>query len=217
MVMCKTCKVEGCEKEVFAKEYCSKHYTQFRKYGHILKYSCHDKTNHIEKFEDHAEIYLINIKNEVVGKALIDLEDIDKVKDFKWCMHSERNGTYTYVTTSNKNCKYTKLHRLIMNASKNEVVDHINRNQLDNRKCNLRLCSNQENLQNCNISKNNTSKCKGVYWAKDKNKWTVQVSYNGKTKYIGRYNSYEDAVKARIEAAKKYYGDFANDEKCLSY
>lgn len=52
---------------------------------------------------------------------------------------------------------------------------------------------------------------KGVYWAKDKQKWTVQVTINNKTKYIGRYENLEDAIKARQEASKKYYGDFAND------
>lgn len=91
------------------------------------------------------------------------------------------------------------------------VIDHINHNGLDNRKCNLRICTNQENICNCEIPKNNKSGCKGVYWAKDKQKWTVQVTINHKTKYIGRYENLEDAIKARQEASKKYYGDFAND------
>lgn len=92
-----------------------------------------------------------------------------------------------------------------------EVIDHINHNGLDNRKCNLRICTNQENICNCEIPKNNKSGCKGVYWAKYKQKWTVQVTINNKTKYIGRYENLEDAIKARQEASKKYYGDFAND------
>lgn len=91
------------------------------------------------------------------------------------------------------------------------VIDHINHNGLDNRKCNLRICTNQENICNCEIPKNNKSGCKGVYWAKDKQKWTVQVTINNKTKYIGSYENLEDAIKARQEASKKYYGDFAND------
>lgn len=82
-----------------------------------------------------------------------------------------------------------------------EVIDHINHNGLDNRKCNLRICTNQENICNCEIPKNNKSGCKGVYWAKDKQKWTVTI----------KLNIQEDAIKARQEASKKYYGDFAND------
>lgn len=81
--MCNVCKVEGCTNKVVAKGLYSKHYTQLRRYGKIFKYSCRDKTNHIEKLEDHAEIYLIDMNNEVCGKALIDLDDIDKVKDIK--------------------------------------------------------------------------------------------------------------------------------------
>lgn len=209
--MCKICTVEGCENSVVAKGYCSKHYAQIRKYGHIVKYSSHDKTNYIEKFEDHAEIYLVNNRSEIVGKAIIDLDDVEKIKDYKWNMHVERNGTYKYVTTSSKKCPYTKLHRLIMDAKENEIVDHINHNELDNRKSNLRICTNQQNICNCNIPKNNKSGCKGVYWAKDKQKWTVQVTINNKTKYIGRYSTYEEAVEARIQATKKYYGEYAND------
>ena len=91
------------------------------------------------------------------------------------------------------------------------VVDHINHNGLDNRKCNLRICTNQENICNCEIPKNNKSGCKGVYWAKDKHKWTVQVTVNNKTIYIGRYDNLEEAIMARKEASKKYYGEFAND------
>ena len=53
--------------------------------------------------------------------------------------------------------------------------------------------------------------CKGVYWAKDKQKWTVQITINNKTKYIGRYNTLEEAINARREASKQYYGKFAND------
>ena len=83
---------------------------------------------------------------------------------------------------------------------------------MDNRKSNLRICSNQQNICNCELAKNNTSGVKGVYWAKDKQKWTVQVTINNKTKYIGRYSTLEEAIKAREEAAKKYYGEYAYED-----
>lgn len=207
--MCK-CKVENCNNKILANGLCSKHYTQMRRYGKIFKYSCRDKTNYIEVVEDHAEIFLIDKNNEVCGKCLIDLDDIDKVKNIKWHKTELQRSTY-YCTSNDK--KWKRIHRLILNVTDpNIVIDHINHNGLDNRKSNLRICTNQENIMNCNIPKNNKSGCKGVYWSKDKNKWTVQVSVNGKTKYIGRYNKYEDAVKARKEAAEKYYGEFANED-----
>lgn len=111
------------------------------------------------------------------------------------------------------NKTWRRLHRLIMNVTDpNIFVDHINHNGLDNRKSNLRICTNQENIRNCITPKNNKSGYKGIYWAKDKNKWTVQITLNNKTKYIGRYEKLEDAIAARKEATKKYYGEFANED-----
>lgn len=208
--MCNICKVEGCTNKVIAKGLCSKHYTQLRRYGKIFKYSCRDKTNHIEILEDHAEIYLIDMNNEVCSKTLIDLDDVDKVKDIKWHRSDLQRNTY-YCVSNNKT--WRKLHRLIMNVTDpNIFIDHINHNGLDNRKSNLRICTNQENTRNCVTPKNNKSGYKGIYWAKDKNKWTVQITLNNKTKYIGRYEKLEDAITARKEATKKYYGEFANED-----
>ena len=65
-----------------------------------------------------------------------------------------------------------QLHRFILNLTKEntEIVDHINGDPLDNRKNNLRLCTNQENIRNCKIPKNNKSGHKGVYWCSNRNK-----------------------------------------------
>lgn len=207
--MC-TCEVEGCNNKIFAKGYCSKHYTQLKRYGKIFKYSYRDKNNHIEIVDDkYAEIYLIDKNNEVCGKALIDLEDIDKVKNIKWHKSDLQRNTY-YCVSNDK--KWRKLHRLILGVEDSNIfIDHINHNGLDNRKDNLRICTNQQNICNCVIPKNNISGCKGVYWSKDKGKWTVQVTINNKTKYIGRFDNYDDAVNARKEAARKYYGEFCNE------
>ena len=204
------CKIEECTNKAVAKGLCSKHYNQLRRYGKIFKYTCRDKINHIEILKDHAEIYLIDINNEVCGKTLIDLEDVDKVKNIKWHRSDLQRNTY-YCMSNNKT--WRRLHRLIMNVTDpNIFVDHINHNGLDNRKSNLRICTNQENIRNCKVPKNNKSGYKGIYWAKDKNKWTVQITLNNKTKYIGRYEKLEDAIAARKEAAKKYYGEFANED-----
>lgn len=203
------CNVEGCNNRAIAKGLCSKHYSQMRRYGRILKYSYRDKTNHIEIVDDYAEIYLIDRNNEICAKCLIDIEDIDLVKNIKWHRSDLQRSTYYCISNDNQ---WRRIHRLILGITdENVFIDHINHNGLDNRKSNLRICTNQQNICNCNIPKNNKSGCKGVYWAKDKQKWAVQVSINNKTKYIGRFTEYEDAVKARNEAAKEYYGEFANE------
>ena len=203
------CKIEECNNKVCANGLCSKHYTQLRRYGKIFKYSYKDKVNHIEIVDNHAEIFLINRNNEICGKALIDIEDIDKVKNIKWHKSDLQRNTY-YCMSNNKT--FRRLHRLILNITdSNIIVDHINHNGLDNRKENLRICNNQNNIRNCIVPKNNTSGYKGVYFAKDKNKWTAQITINNKTKYIGRYDTIEEAIEARKKAAEKYYGEFSNE------
>ena len=59
-------------------------------------------------------------------------------------------------------------------------------------------------------AKNNKSGIKEVYWSNSKNKWCAQVTINNKTKLIGRFDNYNDAIQARLKAEKEYYGEFAN-------
>ncbi len=207
--MCE-CSVENCHNKVMAKGLCSKHYSQLRRYGKIFKYSSRDKTNYIEILEDHAEIFLIDKNNEICAKALIDLDDVDKVKNIKWHRSDLQRSTYYCLSNDSE---WKRIHRLIMGVTdKNIVVDHINHNGLDNRKSNLRICTSGQNTCNCLTSKNNKSGHKGVYWSKERKKWCAQISINNKTKGLGRYDTIEEAIEAREKAAKEYYGEFANED-----
>lgn len=106
------------------------------------------------------------------------------------------------------NGKIKRIHRIIMNIDDPKIlVDHINRNILDNRKSNLRFCNKQYNEFNEKpIRKNNTSGFKGVTWDKDNNKWKSSIMINGKNINLGRYLDKNDAVKARLEAELYYCG-----------
>jgi len=107
------------------------------------------------------------------------------------------------------------MHRLITNAKPGEIIDHINRNSLDNRKCNLRKCSNSQNQWNTVKQKNNKSGFKGVYWNKEKEKWQAQISFGkdavGKqvTFYLGRFDNVLEAAAAYDKKAKELHGKFA--------
>ena len=87
--------------------------------------------------------------------------------------------------------------------------DHKDRNELNNRKYNLRLCTKQENSMNSSKSKNNTSGIIGVYWDKQNEKWMASIGINYKSKYLGRFINKNDAIKARLLAEIKYFGEFA--------
>ena len=197
--MSKTCSVDNCNNKHYSKGYCKKHYQQFKRYGHVLERTTHDKNEMID-CGDYAEMILYNNKGEEVARTLIDLEYVDILKNHKWYLN---NNGYVY------NNKIGKLHRYIMNPSDDLVVDHINRNPLDNRRDNLRICTQHYNCLNRSIQCNNTSGVQGVCWDKNANKWKVQIMINGKLTHIGSYNTLEEAAEARKQAEIEYYGEFA--------
>lgn len=89
------------------------------------------------------------------------------------------------------------------------VVDHINDDGLDNRKANLRTCTNQENLRNRRKNRKGSSRYRGVHWAKKENRWCGRVAINGKRIYCGFFSSEDDAAKAVDATAIELYGRFA--------
>jgi hypothetical protein len=106
------------------------------------------------------------------------------------------------------------MHRLIMNAPIGYDVDHINHNGLDNRRCNLRVCTRTQNQANSKPRKK-SSKYKGVSWSNSENKWRAFIRINGKGKTIGRFDSELDAAEAYNNEAKKCFGEFAYVEACV--
>ncbi len=151
------------------------------------------------------EIYLTQNQ-----KTLVDDEDYNKFNIFKWHASFLNNKNfYAGRKISKERFKQINvyLHREIMNATKNDHVDHINGDTLDNRKENLRICINRDNIKNQRIRSNNTSGYKGV--SLKYNKWVARIMFNNKTKYLGVFINKEDAAKAYNEAALKYHGEFA--------
>lgn len=187
-------------------EMCQKHYKQFKKYGKVLDNNPRTKAdpNEIVEYDDYAEIVLYNKYCEEVARALIDLEDIDIVKNYKWKLKD--NGY-----ACNNSCGY--LHRFIMNCQDDMVVDHINHNRLDNRKSNLRVCTYQQNSMNSGKRNDNKSGITGICWDKSRSKWKSYININSKRINIGRFNTKEEAIKARKQAELEYFGDYRNDNK----
>ena len=162
-----------------------------------------------------AEI-IINSKKYGIHVVLVDDEDFDELNKFKW--HVSKNWNTFYASRNvNNNGIMTKvhLHRQIMNKhlQKGLIIDHINHNGLDNRKCNLRIVTVQQNNQNSTSRKNSTSKYLGVYFYKKRLKWVAKISIKNKTIYIGIYANEEDAAQAYNKAALKHFGEYANLNK----
>lgn len=93
------------------------------------------------------------------------------------------------------------------------IIDHISHDKMDNRRANLRKCTNAQNIRNGSLSKNNTSGVTGVYFDNNRGKWHAQIRVDRKAIFLGRFDSFDEAVAARREAEKVYFGEFASNLK----
>jgi hypothetical protein len=139
--------------------------------------------------------------------ALVDNEDYLFLNQWKWYFNQG------YARRNSKRIKGEKrngifLQNVVITKEKNQEIDHINGNTLDNRKINLRICSHFQNSKNRKKQINNTSGYKGV--TKDHKKWMAQILINYKRKYLGRFNTKKEAALAYNKAAKFYHGEFAS-------
>lgn len=134
-----------------------------------------------------------------------DLDDYDKIKDYCWYEHIGKNGYHSLVAHDRETKKLIKFHKVLGYTN----CDHKDRNPLNNRKNNLRDASVSQNAMNIGIRKNNTSGITGVKFNKRDNVWTAYIQANKKYKYLGSYITKEEAIKVRLQAEEKYYGEFA--------
>ena len=148
----------------------------------------------------------INVNHKKIGTywAIIDLEDFDKVNQYKttWNIGYKNNHIDGIKTKIQKNKKreVVWLHRLIMNCPNNKVVDHINGNTFDNQKNNLRIVTNAQNRTNLSSISKNKSGYTNIYLEKD-GKYRVRI--NGKS--FGRYKNLQDAIKIRDTHIKEIF------------
>lgn len=145
--------------------------------------------------------------------TIVDDVDTDLVSK-NWLLMPRKTRQYAYRTTHPvKATSY--LHREVMERVlgrellKNEWVDHINHNGLDNRRINLRLTTPSRNMANSRLAKNNTSGKKGVSWNKKAQKWEVSICFNGKKIKLGNFSSLDQAAAAYDAKALEFWGEHA--------
>jgi hypothetical protein len=139
--------------------------------------------------------------------ALVDDEDFEYLMQWVWSA-SRNTGTY-YAIRNDYTGKHKVIfmHRVILNAPSNTMVDHANRNGLDNRRSNLRLCTSSQNTANSGPRSNNKSGYKGV--RKKRGKWSAETNLLGKRIHIGTFDTPEQAARAYDAEVKKLFGVFA--------
>lgn len=147
--------------------------------------------------------------------AIVDDADYEELSKYKWYAQKRNSGNFyaarTFFGENNKRYE-VYMSRQILGLEKGDLrqADHQNHNTLDNSRINLRVCTQQENLMNQESALNTTSRFKGVHWYKRSKKWRAQIVINKKVKHLGYFIYEKLAALAYNEAAKKYFGEFAN-------
>lgn len=133
--------------------------------------------------------------------VLIDDADLPQVSQHRW--HLGKDG---YPRTS-VGGRSTTLHRLLSRPGEDMLKDHISGDKLDNRRSNLRACTQQENSFNRRRHRNNSSGYKGV--TRWKGKWRAVIHLDGKQRFLGLFTHPLLAAVVYNGAARALYGEFA--------
>lgn len=142
--------------------------------------------------------------------AIVDDEDFDYLAQWRWTAIVGKHAVYAArkMIIGGKP-KALLMHRAILNAPDGIEVDHINRDGIDNRRCNLRLVTKAQNRQNAKLRKDNSVGVKGVHFDKQHKKFRARIQANGKRIEIGLFKTAESAMAAYEQAARVYHGEFA--------
>ena len=179
---------------------CRKHYDQYRTHGYCLKNSIFDK-NIVEQIDGkYSHILLMDKYYNITGKTKVDNKNVDMLLEYRWHL-----GSWGYAES-----RFGMMQNLILKRSNElEIVDHINRDTLDNTEENLRMVNKSENAINAGIRPNNSSGVTGVSYSKHLNGYRSYINYNNKRIELGFSVNKEKAIKMRLIAELKYYGEFA--------
>ncbi len=134
--------------------------------------------------------------------AYVDAADYEWLSRWNWYLHGD------YVVRHEKG-KRIYLHRAIMQPSEGMVVDHKNRNKLDNTRENLLVCTQMENSQNRSKRNGSSSRFLGVNYHKRSRKWTARITFEGERLFLGYFVDEVEAARAYDRKAVELFGDFA--------
>jgi len=192
------------------KYYCRKHYLQLSRYGKIFERTIYDK-NEIITYDDYAEVILYDKYGKEKARTIIDIKDVEKVATQKWyylldyCVAKINNNNIrmqNFLTDNMvfENGKYIQI-----------MIDHIDRDKLNNRRDNFRVATKRQNATNSKIRTTNKSGVTGVLWYKGYGCWLAQITYKYKNIALKYTNDFDEAVIVRLKAEVQYFKEHSSN------
>ena len=192
MKYCEHCGISENETRIVSSKFgilCRKHFLQMYRHGKFL-HTIYD-SNRYEIIDDYVRVYMYDKEGNECGYTLIDLEDLDKVRGHKIGMYHD----YARISLDGKRMF---LHKYLVPY---DMIDHINRDKLDNRKSNLRPTNKSGNAINID---------RGIYTGvrqAPSGRYQAMICVNYKSIYLGTFDTKEEALYNRYLAEIKYFGD----------
>lgn len=196
---------------------CSKHMHQLLNHGKFLDNNPRTQ-NDLNEYKIIGNIVVFDLYDGIcsnkIGEFIIDFEDIEKVKYHKWRFShnhvvtglpskgTQRELSWVILDLDNRDEK-----------NKNIVVEYINGNATDNRKCNLRICTQAQNLLNKSYMSNNTTGFIGVSYRKERNVYDPEIRIGFTRCHLGQTKSMEEAVYKRMIAEELLFGEYNNQSE----
>lgn len=186
--------------------YCKRHYNQMYRYGKIYKRTIYDKNDYIfDKDNNIVKIVLRDKYQNINGYSIIDYEDYEKIKDYKWYL------TDGYCVTKGIE-KNNDVDICCVIFNNKNLYDHINNDRLNNKKNNLRPATSQQNAMNMSKKCTNKSGVTGVQKQnKNSPRWIAGITYKYKSIWLGVYKTFDEAVIARLKGEAKYFKEYSNN------
>jgi hypothetical protein len=159
---------------------------------------------------EQAELFVYQLES---GHEIkIDAADVPLLFGYRWVAIKSPGRDVYYAQASHQTggkVRIIHMHRLLLQPGQKQLVDHINGDGLDNRRCNLRIANHAQNTMNSRLRSDNTSGYRGITYRKDSGKWQAVIHAAGERRRLGCFNTKEEAALAYNEGARAVFGEFA--------